>query len=101
MLLSLLKLKFKNYEMLHKRKVFEINKLKKTLLTKIQKFRLKNITCVINDRNQLFENIIVVNKIDNKRLNRLAKVRLKFNKMIRNINSAVFAATNKISIDEK
>ena len=38
MLLSLSKLKIKNYEMLHKRKIFEMNKLRKTLLTKIQRF---------------------------------------------------------------
>ena len=36
--LSLLKLKIKNCEMLHERKIFEINKSKKTFLTKIQKF---------------------------------------------------------------
>ena len=40
-------------------------------------------------------------KINNKRLNRLVKVRLKFNKMIKNVNSAVFAAAKEISIDEK
>ena len=47
MLLSLLKLKIKNCEMLHERKIFEINKLKKTFLTKIQKFRLKEISLVL------------------------------------------------------
>ena len=34
-------------------------------------------------------------------MNRLIKIRLKFNEMIKNINSAVFAAVNKISTDEK
>ena len=61
----------------------------------------RNITRVVNDRNQLFKNIVIVNKIDNKRLNRLVEVCLKFNKMIKNIDSAVFAAAKKISTDEK
>ena len=47
MSLSLSKLKIENCEMLHKRKIFEINKLKKTFLTKIQKFRLKEILFVL------------------------------------------------------
>ena len=47
MLLSLLNLKIKNCKMLHERKIFEINKLKKTLLTKIQKFRLKETSLVL------------------------------------------------------
>ena len=61
----------------------------------------KDITRVVNDRNQLSENIVVVDKIDNKRLNRLTEVHLKFNEMIRNVNSTVFVAANEISIDEE
>ena len=61
----------------------------------------RNIIRVVNDRNQLFKNIVVVDKIDNKRLNRLTEVRLKFNEMIKNVNSAVFAAAKEISTDEK
>ena len=47
MLLLLSKLKIENYEMLHERKIFEINKLKKTFLTKIQKFRVKKTLFVL------------------------------------------------------
>ena len=49
----------------------------------------------------MFKNIVIVDKIDNKRLNRLTEVRLKFNEMIKNVNSAVFAAAKKILIDEE
>ena len=45
--------------------------------------------------------MVIADKINNKKLNRLAEIRLKFNKMIRNINSAVFVAVNKILINEK
>ena len=48
MSLSLLKLKIENCEMLHERKIFEINKLKKTFLTKIQRFRLKETSFVLS-----------------------------------------------------
>ena len=48
----------------------------------------KNIIRAVNDRNQLFENIIVADKIDNKRSNRLTKVHLKFNEMIKDVDSA-------------
>ena len=34
-------------------------------------------------------------------MNRLIEVRLKFNKIIRNVNSAVFVAANEILIDEE
>ena len=61
----------------------------------------RNIIRAVNDRNQLFKNIVVVDKIDDKRLNRLAEVRLKFNEMIKDVNSAVFAAAKEISTDEK
>ena len=47
MSLSLSKSKIENCKMLHKRKIFEINKLRKTLLTKIQKFRLKKTSLVL------------------------------------------------------
>ena len=47
MSLSLLKLKIENCEMLHERKIFEINKLKKTFLTKIQRFRLKETSLML------------------------------------------------------
>ena len=47
MSLSLSKLKIENCEMLHKHKIFEINKLKKTFLTKIQRFRLKETSLVL------------------------------------------------------
>ena len=49
----------------------------------------------------MFEDIVVADKIDNKRLNRLTEVRLKFNEMIRDVNSAVFAAAKKMLIDEE
>ena len=61
----------------------------------------RNITRIINNRNQLFKNIVVVDKIDNKKSNRLTEVRSKFNKMIKNVDSAVFAAANEILINEK
>ena len=61
----------------------------------------RNIIRAVNDRNQLFENIVVADKINNKRSNRLTEVRLKFNEMIKNVNSAVFAAAKEISTDEK
>ena len=48
MSLSLSKLKIKNCEMLHERKIFEMNKLRKTLLTKIQRFRLKETLFVLS-----------------------------------------------------
>ena len=60
-----------------------------------------NIIRAVNDRNQLFENIVVADKIDNKRLNWLIEVRLKFNEMIKNINNAVFAVINEILINEE
>ena len=49
----------------------------------------------------MFKNIVVANKIDNKRLNRLIEIRLKFNNMIKDVNNAVFAAANEILIDEE
>ena len=49
----------------------------------------------------MFKNIVVPDKINNKRLNRLTEVRLKFNKMIKDVNNAFFAATNEILINEK
>ena len=61
----------------------------------------RNIVRAVNDRNQLFENIVVADKINNKRSNRLTEVCLKLNKMIKNADSAVFAAAKKILIDEK
>ena len=48
MLLSLSKLKIKNCEMLYERKIFEINKLRKMFLTKIQKFRLKKTSLMLS-----------------------------------------------------
>ena len=41
-----------------------------------------------------------INKIDNKRSNRLTKVRFEFNKLIKDVNNVVFAATNEILINE-
>ena len=49
----------------------------------------------------MFKNIVVVNKIDDKRSNRLIEVRLKFNEMIKDADSAVFAAAKKILTDEE
>ena len=46
-LLLLSKLKIENCEMLHERKIFEINKLKKIFLTKIQRFWLKKTSFVL------------------------------------------------------
>ena len=59
-----------------------------------------NTVRVINDWNQQIENIVVVDKIDNKWLNRLTKIRLEFNELIKNVNNAVFAAANEILINE-
>ena len=49
----------------------------------------------------MFKNIVIVDKIDNKRSNRLAEIRLKFNEMIKDADNAVFAAIKEISINEK
>ena len=49
----------------------------------------------------MFKNIIVTDKIDNKRSNRLTEIRLKFNKLIKDVNSAVFAIINEILTDKK
>ena len=59
-----------------------------------------NVVRVVNDRNQWIKNIVVVNKIDNKRSDRLTKVRFEFNELIRNVNNVVFVAANEISINE-
>ena len=65
------------------------------------KFSIKwNIVRVINNRNQRIENIVVIDKIDNKRSNRLTKIRLKFNELIKDVNNVVFVATNEILINE-
>ena len=61
----------------------------------------RNIIRAVNDRNQLFKNIVVADKINDKRSNRLTEVRLKFNKIIKDVNSAVFATAKEILIDEK
>ena len=49
----------------------------------------------------MFENIVVADKINNKRLNRLAEVCLNFNKIIKDADSAVFAAAKEISTDKE
>ena len=49
----------------------------------------------------MFKNIVIADKIDNRRSNRLTEVYLKFNEMIKNVNSVVFSVVNEISIDKK
>ena len=61
----------------------------------------RNIIRAVNDRNQLFKNIVVADKIDDKKSNRLAEVCLKFNEMIKDADNAVFVAIKEISTDEK
>ena len=75
--------------------------IKKNVFNKNIRFSIEwNVVRAVNDRNQWIKNIIIVNKIDNKQLNRLTKVRLKFNELIKNFNNVVFVATNEISINE-
>ena len=65
------------------------------------KFSIKwNAARAVNDRNQQIKNIVVIDRIDNKRSNRLTKVRLEFNELIKDVNNAVFVATNEILINE-
>ena len=59
-----------------------------------------DVARVVNDWNQRIENIVVVDKIDNKWSDRLTKVRFEFNELIKNVNNVVFAAANEISINE-
>ena len=59
-----------------------------------------NVARVVNNWNQQIKNIVIVDKIDNKWSDRLTKIRLKFNELIKNVNNAVFAAANEISINE-
>ena len=49
----------------------------------------------------MFKNIVVADKINNRRLNRLSEVRLKFNEIIKNVNNVVFVAAKEILINEK
>ena len=65
------------------------------------RFSIKwNVVRAVNDRNQRIKKIVIIDKIDNKRSNRLTKVRLEFNELIRNVNNIVFVATNEILINE-
>ena len=80
---------------------FRNDNIKKKVSDKNMKFLIEwNVVRVVNDRNQQIKNIVVINKIDNKRLNRLTKVYFEFNELIKNVNNIVFAAANKISINE-
>ena len=80
---------------------FRNEHIKKDVSDENTRFLIKwNVIRVINDRNQRIENIVVVDKIDNKRLNQLTKVRLKFNELIKNVNNVIFVAANEISINE-
>ena len=80
---------------------FRNEHIRKNVFDEDTKFSIEwEIARVVNDRNRRTENIIVVNKIDNKRLNRLTKICFKFNELIKDVNNIVFAAANEISINE-
>ena len=80
---------------------FRNEHIKKNAFDENTKFSIKwNVARVINDRNQQIKNIVVVDKIDNKWLNRLIKICLEFNELIKNVNNADFVTTNEISINE-
>ena len=49
----------------------------------------------------MFKNIVVADKIDNKKSNRLIEIRLKLNKIIKNVDSVIFVAAKEISTDEE
>ena len=75
--------------------------MKKNAFNENIKFSIKwNVARVVNDRNQRIKNIVVIDKIDNKWLNRLTKIRFEFNELIKNVNNVVFVATKEISINE-
>ena len=75
--------------------------MKKNAFDENTKFLIKwNVVRVVNDRNRRIKNIVIVDKIDNKQSNRLTKICFKFNKLIKDVNNVVFAATNEILINE-
>ena len=75
--------------------------MRKNVFDENMRFSIKwNVARVINDRNQRIKNIVVVDKIDNKRSDRLTEVRFEFNELIKNVNNVVFIAINEISINE-
>ena len=75
---------------------FRNEHMRKNVFDENTKFSIEwNVVRVVNDRNQRIKNIIVINKIDNKQSNRLTKVRLEFNELIRNVNNNVFVITIK------
>ena len=80
---------------------FRNEHIKKDVFDENMKFSIKwNAARVVNDWNQWIENIVVVDKIDNKQSNRLTKICLEFNELIKSVNNVVFAAANEISINE-
>ena len=75
--------------------------MRKNVFDENTKFLIKwNVIRVVNDWNRQIENIIIIDKIDNKRSDRLTKVRFEFNELIKNINNVVFVAANEISINK-
>ena len=75
--------------------------MKKSASDENTKFSIEwNAARAVNDRNWQIENIVVIDKIDNKWLNRLTKICFKFNELIKNVNNVVFVAANEISINE-
>ena len=80
---------------------FRNEHIKKDVSDEDTKFSIEwNVARAVNDRNQRIENIVIVDRIDNKQSDQLTKVRLEFNELIRNVNNVVFVAANEISISE-
>ena len=83
------------------RQNFRNEHIKKDAFNEDTKFSIEwNVARAVNDRNQQIENIVVVDRIDNKRSNRLTEVRLEFNELIKDVNNVVFVAINEILINE-
>ena len=83
------------------RQNFRNKHIRKNVFDENMKFSIKwNVARAVNGRNQQIKNIVVIDKIDNKRSNRLTKIRLEFNELIKNVNNVVFAAANEILINE-
>ena len=80
---------------------FRNEHVKEEVFDENMKFLIEwNAVRAVNDRNQRIKNIIVVDKIDNKRSNRLTKICFKFNELIKDVNNVIFVAANEISINE-
>ena len=80
---------------------FRNEHIKKNVFDENTKFLIKwNVARAVNDQNQRIKNIVVIDKIDNKWSDRLTKVRLEFNELIKDVNNAVFITANEISINK-